>query len=319
MAVLKLADLGTETRLPAPVQPGARRRPRAGGLAPPRRQHRLAGGAGRRGRARPRHRRDGRRGLVGDRRLARLAPAWRRPWLAALALARPRSSSTDAAPRPRSTRRDGRDRPAGLGAPARRPRARADLARFRAEAERDTLRRPAAGRDPAGAARHRRPLDLRRVLRPLGAGQPALRPDRQRGARRGRGPARRRRPRDALGLPDRAHGRRPELARPRQRALGPRHRQPGPLPRAARQPAPHAPAPGAGRRLADRGGDAGDHPRLARGRLLRLRPRARGRRPRLPRPAVQLGDHARPVHPRRLRARSSSTRRRGRRSSPRSR
>ncbi len=73
-------------------------------------------------------------------RLAHLAPAWRRPWLAAIALGATAVVLTDAAPRPPLD-------PPGSAATARLARehlrdaraARADLARFRAEAERDTM------------------------------------------------------------------------------------------------------------------------------------------------------------------------------------
>ena len=141
MAVLKLADLGAESAFRRPFNPVLDGELVGGGAPPPRRQHRLAAGAGLRGRARPRHRRDDRR-APGGRRVgsARLAPAWRRPWLAALALGATAVVLTDAAPRPPLD-------PPGSAATARLARehlrdaraARADLARFRAEAERDTM------------------------------------------------------------------------------------------------------------------------------------------------------------------------------------
>ena len=181
-------------------------------------------------------------------------------------------------------------------------RARGDLARFRAEAAADAwAEAPAdrilpalAGRDvflvfveSYGRSAHENPLYAPTVTATLGDAEARL---------------------AAAGLAARsalahlAGGRRPELAGACDAALGARHRQRGPLPRPAGEPAPQPHAPRRGRRLAHRGGDAGDHPALARGRLVRLRHRARGQGPRLPRPAVQLGDDARPVHPRRPRA-----------------
>ena len=63
-------------------------------------------------------------------RLARLAPAWRRPWLAAIALGATALVLTDAAPRPAARPAGiGGDRPAGAGAPARRRAPRAPTSR----------------------------------------------------------------------------------------------------------------------------------------------------------------------------------------------
>ena len=122
-----------------------------------------------------------RRPRPGGRRVGspRLAPARRRPWLAALALAAAAVVAADAARRPASTRRRSPRPPGWPGSICATPAPRAPTSR--ASAPRPRATRCAAlppDRDPAGAARHRRPRDLRRILRPLGARQPALRPDR---------------------------------------------------------------------------------------------------------------------------------------------
>ena len=171
--------------------------------------------------------------------------------------------------------------------------ARRDLATFRAEAARDPLRWRDA---PRRAARARRPPRLRQVLRPHRPRQPALRPHDPRHPRERRGAAGGGRPRRPLGLPHLARRGRRELARPRHPAL----RACTSTPRAATAPSwphpPHPHRPRRQRRLARRGGDARDHPLLAGRSLLRPHDRPHRRRPRLPRPALQLGDHARPVH-----------------------
>ena len=150
-------------------------------------------------------------------------------------------------------------------------RARGDLARFRAEAAADAwAEAPAdrilpalAGRDvflvfveSYGRSAHENPLYAPTVTATLGDAEARL---------------------AAAGLAARsalahlAGGRRPELAGACDAALGARHRQRGPLPRPAGEPAPQPHAPRRRRRLAHRGGDAGDHPALARSRLVRLR------------------------------------------------
>ena len=181
--VLKLADLGTETAFRRPFNPvlDADLVPAAWRLTA--RLARLARRAGRR-----RSRSLAALALAAlavwwaTGRIARLAPARGRPALARSPLAAAALVAARAASRRPARRR--RHRPARLGAPPRRP-ARAGRPRALPRRGRGRpLRRPAAGRHPAGAARRRRLRRLRRILRPLGAGEPALRRHRQRGARR---------------------------------------------------------------------------------------------------------------------------------------
>ena len=306
-SVLKLADLATETAFRRPFNPvldgdlvaaawrlAARRRRLAARPSPPPSRSLAAVVA----RSPPRSGGRPAGSPASPRRRGRAA-------LAAPRRRRARRRVADAARRRRPARRRPH-RPPRLASTCATPAAPAPTSpRFRAEAAARPLRRRCRPRRSCPALpRHRRPPRLRRILRPLGAREPALRPDRSPPRSRDAEAApRRRRPRRALGLRSPRRWSAARAGSPTPASLsGLAHRRPGPLPRAPRQPAPHAAAPRAGRRLADRRGDAGDHPRLARGRLLRLRPRPRRRRPRLPRPAVQLGDDARPVHPRRLRA-----------------
>ena len=302
LLVLALARPRHRRRAEPPVQPGAR---------PAARRRRLAAGRGE-----PRRRRS--RCAAAAALAAGLALAAASLWWAAgphpvtaapgasLALAVP-SSRCGARCRPGEPLRPARQRrrlAPRLGAPRRRlarPRRPRPLPR---RGRGGRLGRAPAEQHPAGAARPRRLPGLRRILRPVGAREPALRPDRRGGARRGRGPARRRRPRRPLGLADLAGRRRPELARrtppcsPASRSTTRAATARCSQARAARcctwrrragwstaavMPAITLPWPEAGW--------FGYDTRARRARDLGYR-----------RPAVQLGDDARPVHPGRARA-----------------
>ena len=307
MAALKLADLAAAGRLPAPVQPGARRRPRRRRLAA--RSAAPLGGplalAAARG-ARRRRRCLAAAALVGDRPGRRLAPARRGRWLAPSRSPRSRSSRSDAAraaARPAGRRAH---RPARLGAPARRlagarPTSPASAPRPRAD--------PFAALPPRRSCRRSRGTDVL-VVFVESYGRSALDNPRYAADRRPR------RSRDAEAAPRRRAAspmRSGWLTAPMvggqswlahaSAALGPPDRQPGPLPRAARQPAPHAAAP--------RAATPAGRPAAVMPAITLAWPEAgwfgydrvlAAARPRLPRPAVQLGDDARPVHARRLRA-----------------
>ncbi|CAA9382839.1 MAG: putative membrane protein, partial [uncultured Pseudonocardia sp.] len=171
----------------------------------------------------------------------------------------------------------------------------------RADAHRRVPRR-ARLRTAHRAARQGRRDRVRRELRPLRAHRPGVRPRRRAGPRRRHAAPDRGRLRRPQRLPDLVGDRRGQLAGPRhparRRARGP----PAQLRHPRRRGTHHADGRVPARRLGDRRRHAQQRRPLARGRLLRGRPRPRLRHPRQPLHAVRRVPDPRPVHPGRVRA-----------------